>query len=1002
MEVTPHYNSSPFCVMTRTFCCLLFLTLVSLSLGCFAANDSRQANSYDDDWQAKWVAHCKRVYRTAGKTPGFVLHIGDWVSRMHQYSQWPKRGRGKTSADVEVHEWCRAIPWGKTAEPDIVSKNGWMLATASVSSTRSFTATSWQADTTHWLTGITRDGASMPAVSAPWLARSLLLDSSTYPSNLQIDTVCSAFEDAQFAVLSIGNNDIRNEISTDNFLKNLTALVERIEASNIVVILMMLQPRIDVHLNDRVNSFNAVIRDYAKAHGLPLIDFHSEILRRRPENTWQNTLISPDGLTPTMTATGGDGTRYDCASDPYFNGGDASKHITGEACNLVGFLLRSWLSTQKLKEVKLLVVNRTKSELDADIKRLGMAYFQAAAAERSTLLMPFVDSITQTPNYIEDLRRLESSLMDADPNIKLNGFNLLSKVFRFNRSDRHNAVRLQKKIVESPDIAVHAKATAECQIAEWLMEEGNWNNASGHFLSVLKSHQLSPVETDYIRTQAARCLMQSRSYVEAANLYLKSAQQPTGARQGASRALSAARAFMLAGLFDQARTTLEGHILVTDADLCARMKIFSAELCLHEGKLEEAIASARCAYALAPTPTILEEATRSIAQILRAMDRTCVRANAFLQYQKHGAVGEDKILGTADDLANPLSLLKPLELKLIDAVVSEGSNDIRDKRAHTFALILAGREEDAMIHSRELLLTVESDPDNTAGMVNDLAVAMKAKHGVPVTLQVLADYLKLFKGPVQQSRLDQILERLEGPFRPAIRAGCFNVPEPFALKVAADEGKNFAAFIDQTLSTQILAHARNLEQAGQIDAARHVYLDMIVTLPNTIPETLERLLKSFSGELGQTKLTAAAAVAFLKYMTTNGKRADLKGQSEMLVTKVFLQEENFELALKHAKEMQKPESEAGVSLQGQLIEGLIYSQTDRIPEALKIFEKVAERRGVDDAVCQKAIFMIGWARLFNQEEPAARAAFERLIKEFPDSEHSKKAQELLDRINNGN
>ncbi|MBI3858172.1 MAG: hypothetical protein HY293_21025, partial [Planctomycetes bacterium] len=68
----------------------------------------------------------------------------------------------------------------------------------------------------------------------------------------------------------------------------------------------------------------------------------------RSGTSWQNTLISGDGIHPTGGAA---------AADPYTPGGDPSTHTTGTNCTNDGYLLRSWLTMQKLKEVKSYVID---------------------------------------------------------------------------------------------------------------------------------------------------------------------------------------------------------------------------------------------------------------------------------------------------------------------------------------------------------------------------------------------------------------------------------------------------------------------------------------------------------------------------------------------------------------------------------------------------------------------------------------------------------------------
>jgi hypothetical protein len=68
------------------------------------------------------------------------------------------------------------------------------------------------------------------------------------------------------------------------------------------------------------------------------------------------TLISMDGVHPT-----GDNAGYTVNSNPYLPGGDPSTQTTGDALLNVGYLLRGWLSVQKLAEVRRLVIDNNEA-----------------------------------------------------------------------------------------------------------------------------------------------------------------------------------------------------------------------------------------------------------------------------------------------------------------------------------------------------------------------------------------------------------------------------------------------------------------------------------------------------------------------------------------------------------------------------------------------------------------------------------------------------------------
>ena len=137
---------------------------------------------------------------------------------------------------------------------------------------------------------------------------------------------------------------------------NLTIVRNRIDqfiAVGIVPVLSTIPPRtapdFDTNLGD---PYNEALRALAQELSLPLIDFSKELLLRRPDGTWANTLISSDGVHPSGGVNG-----YTQISDPYTDGGDASTHTTGDATLNSGYLLRTWLTVQKIKEIKQKVVD---------------------------------------------------------------------------------------------------------------------------------------------------------------------------------------------------------------------------------------------------------------------------------------------------------------------------------------------------------------------------------------------------------------------------------------------------------------------------------------------------------------------------------------------------------------------------------------------------------------------------------------------------------------------
>ena len=259
-----------------------------------------RANSYDNAWEAAWVTKVKSILATpvAGitKTAGKVLQVGDSMSYSYAYGAWARSAVGATGDDVDGIMWMHADVFDPT--------NGWEWSS---------NGTTAQNNAGWW------DG---------------ILD------NVYTD---SQLNDAQFAVVMFNVPTLNpNDLSIVQQRAN-----ELIDVG-IVPILSTIPPRTDDTYNQQLTyPYNAALLQLAQQMGLPIIDFAEEILLRRPNDTWANTLISNDGVHPSGGVNG-----YNADSNPYLPGGDPTAHITGTATLNSGYLLRTWLTVQKIKEIK--------------------------------------------------------------------------------------------------------------------------------------------------------------------------------------------------------------------------------------------------------------------------------------------------------------------------------------------------------------------------------------------------------------------------------------------------------------------------------------------------------------------------------------------------------------------------------------------------------------------------------------------------------------------------
>jgi lysophospholipase L1-like esterase len=289
--------------------------------------DIVKANSYDDAWQDGpdgWVATLRKVRSKFAGTSGFALHLGDSITYSNGYGQWARHGAGKTPEDEAICRYVKASVWGDTAN-DV--KSGFYLAAYDHPvGGRSFTAVSG-ITTAQWLKH--HANHQNPSIDEMFTA------GFTNPDGVQ-------YRDAEMCLIMLGSNDAHQKRPTRDMIADLTTIIDKIMANNTMVVLSTIPPLRGS--TEVVEGYNQAIRQLARKKKLPLVDFYAEILRRRPGNTWDGTLISEDGVHP--TAQGGD---YNAAGNPY-----ADK---GKPLSEVGLLLRGWLTVQKFKQIKELVID---------------------------------------------------------------------------------------------------------------------------------------------------------------------------------------------------------------------------------------------------------------------------------------------------------------------------------------------------------------------------------------------------------------------------------------------------------------------------------------------------------------------------------------------------------------------------------------------------------------------------------------------------------------------
>lgn len=246
-----------------------------------------------------YAAAMKEVSQRFDGTEGVVLHLGDSITFAAPYTAWARHGKGKTPEDEAILKWSHC---GKRNELD-----GWYLASHEVSDLSSYTAAS----------GIRAD---------QYLA-------GGFKGLLPLDDIVKKYN-PQIAIVMLGTNDAWQGRPANEFASDMNRLLRRLLENGTVPVLSTIPPMIPApELGDQ---YNAELWKLAEHHKLPLIDFHGEIVGRRPDGSWNGAILNKDDPHPTASRVG-----VTPESEP-----------TEENLRESGYLLRGWLSVRKLAEVK--------------------------------------------------------------------------------------------------------------------------------------------------------------------------------------------------------------------------------------------------------------------------------------------------------------------------------------------------------------------------------------------------------------------------------------------------------------------------------------------------------------------------------------------------------------------------------------------------------------------------------------------------------------------------
>jgi lysophospholipase L1-like esterase len=279
----------------------LLLVSVMAALAALAVAQERGPRPHPLGRRETWdyAAAMRAVAAKFTGTTGVVLHLGDSITYASPYTAWARAGNGKTREQEDVLRWSHC---GEQNDRD-----GWYLASHDAADGRSLTAASGiRAD--QYLAGGFRGLPSLAEIIRRYRP--------------------------QVAIVMLGTNDAAQHRTPEAYGRDMDAIITALLDHGTVVILSTIPPI----YSDReaAPAYNAILWRLARTHNLPVIDFYGEILARRPGTTWNGTLLNMDNVHPTADQAG----------------------VTPTSAPTVGnlresgYLLRGWLSVEKLIEVR--------------------------------------------------------------------------------------------------------------------------------------------------------------------------------------------------------------------------------------------------------------------------------------------------------------------------------------------------------------------------------------------------------------------------------------------------------------------------------------------------------------------------------------------------------------------------------------------------------------------------------------------------------------------------
>jgi hypothetical protein len=274
---------------------IVFLAAASLGQG-----QEPVAKPLAEGWD--YAAPMKKVAGTFRGHEGVVIHVGGSMTIANPYGAWARNGKGKTRDDEAILKWMHTDKKDKT--------DGWWLCRTEVVHYRAYTAES----------GL----------------KAAMLFAGGKRGLPTLDKMLDDYK-PRMVTIECGIYDIEDGVSLDDYRNNMGKAIDLIIARGAIPILNTIPPFKAQF--EKTKQFNESLRSLAKDRGIPVIDLEREILNRRPDD-WFGTLMNRIHLT-----AGAAGSSSDAEPKP-------------ENLRNSGYLLRGWLTVQKIAEIKQRVLDQ--------------------------------------------------------------------------------------------------------------------------------------------------------------------------------------------------------------------------------------------------------------------------------------------------------------------------------------------------------------------------------------------------------------------------------------------------------------------------------------------------------------------------------------------------------------------------------------------------------------------------------------------------------------------